>query len=54
VQLISTGIIGEYIRRLSDNVRSRPLYIINETDKPPPEYSVLNLPAGFLLSIFQN
>jgi glycosyltransferase involved in cell wall biosynthesis len=30
VQLISIGIIGEYISRLSSNVRQRPLYIINE------------------------
>jgi glycosyltransferase involved in cell wall biosynthesis len=32
VQLISIGIIGEYISRLSANVRDRPLYIINETN----------------------
>jgi len=30
VQLICIGIIGEYISRLSSNVRSRPLYIVNE------------------------
>jgi dolichol-phosphate mannosyltransferase len=30
VQLISIGIIGEYISRLSSNVRNRPLYIVNE------------------------
>lgn len=32
VQLISIGIIGEYISRLSSNVRNRPLYIIDETN----------------------
>ena len=32
VQLIGIGIIGEYISRLSANVRNRPLYIINETN----------------------
>ncbi len=32
VQLISIGIIGEYISRLSANVRNRPLYIVNETN----------------------
>ena len=32
IQLIGIGIIGEYISRLSDNVRNRPLYIINETN----------------------
>jgi len=32
VQLISIGIIGEYISRLSANIRNRPLYIINETN----------------------
>jgi len=32
IQLISIGIIGEYISRLSTNVRNRPLYIIGETN----------------------
>ena len=32
VQLISIGIIGEYISRLSSNIRNRPLYIINDTN----------------------
>ncbi|KAA9331864.1 glycosyltransferase family 2 protein [Adhaeribacter soli] len=32
IQLISIGIIGEYISRISNNVRSRPLYIVNETN----------------------
>jgi glycosyltransferase involved in cell wall biosynthesis len=32
IQLISIGIIGEYISRLSANSRQRPLYIINETN----------------------
>ena len=32
VQLISIGIIGEYISRLSTNVRSRPLYIVENSN----------------------
>lgn len=32
IQLISIGIIGEYISRLSSNVRNRPLYIIDDTN----------------------
>jgi dolichol-phosphate mannosyltransferase len=32
VQLITIGIIGEYISRLSANVRNRPLYIIGENN----------------------
>jgi dolichol-phosphate mannosyltransferase len=32
IQLIAIGIIGEYISRMSDNVRQRPLYIIAETN----------------------
>ena len=32
VQLIAVGIIGEYIARLSANVRQRPLYIISDTN----------------------
>jgi glycosyltransferase involved in cell wall biosynthesis len=32
VQLIAVGVIGEYISRLSANVRQRPLYIISDTN----------------------
>jgi dolichol-phosphate mannosyltransferase len=32
IQLLSIGIIGEYISRLITNVRNRPLYIIDETN----------------------
>ena len=32
VQLISTGIIGEYINRINKNVLKRPLYIIEKTN----------------------
>ena len=34
VQLITVGIIGEYLSRLSANVRQRPLYIISDTNIP--------------------
>jgi dolichol-phosphate mannosyltransferase len=30
VQLICIGIIGEYISRMSANVRNRPLYVVRE------------------------
>ena len=32
IQLISTGIIGEYISRINNDVRKRPLYIIEKTN----------------------
>ncbi|ALW83753.1 glycosyltransferase [Hymenobacter sedentarius] len=32
VQLIAVGIIGEYIARLSANVRQRPLYLVSNTN----------------------
>lgn len=32
IQLLCIGIIGEYISRLGDNIRNRPLYIIDETN----------------------
>lgn len=32
IQLICIGIIGEYISRLSSNVRNRPLYVVSESN----------------------
>ncbi len=32
IQLICVGLIGEYIGRMSANIRNRPLYIINESN----------------------
>jgi dolichol-phosphate mannosyltransferase len=32
IQLISIGIIGEYIGRIGSNIRKRPLYIINDSN----------------------
>lgn len=37
VQLLSLGIIGEYISRIINNVRNRPLYVVDETDKSKDE-----------------
>ncbi len=33
VQLLSLGILGEYISRIINNVRKRPLYVIDQTDR---------------------
>ncbi|WP_460218182.1 glycosyltransferase family 2 protein [Psychroserpens sp. MEBiC05023] len=32
IQLLSIGVIGEYISRISTNVKNRPLYIISDTN----------------------
>lgn len=32
IQLIGIGIIGEYISRIGNNIRKRPLYIVDETN----------------------
>jgi glycosyltransferase involved in cell wall biosynthesis len=32
IQLVSLGVIGEYLSRLGANVRQRPLYIVNESN----------------------
>ncbi len=37
IQLVSIGIIGEYIGRISNNVKQRPLYLIKESDNKDSE-----------------
>ncbi|MEO1623636.1 MAG: glycosyltransferase family 2 protein [Bacteroidota bacterium] len=32
IQMIAIGIIGEYLSRMNNNIRNRPLYIVNETN----------------------
>ena len=39
IQLISIGIIGEYISRINDNVRQRPLYVLEKTNIENITYS---------------
>jgi dolichol-phosphate mannosyltransferase len=34
IQLLSIGIIGEYISRINDAVRNRPLYVVKKTNLP--------------------
>jgi dolichol-phosphate mannosyltransferase len=42
IQLISLGVIGEYISRIAANVRNRPLYFINKNNISDSEASPSN------------
>ena len=46
VQLLSLGIIGEYIGRIAANVRNRPLYVINETNTLKTTMGIVNRREG--------
>lgn len=35
IQLLGIGMIGEYISRINDNVKNRPLYLVDETNIKP-------------------
>ncbi|MBA3496815.1 MAG: glycosyltransferase, partial [Gemmatimonadales bacterium] len=46
VQLLTIGIIGEYISRIYDEVKQRPLYIIDSLDNMDESMLAARLPAG--------
>ena len=37
VNIVVTGILGEYVRRIHSEVRNRPLYIVREVQGIDPE-----------------
>ena len=42
VQLISLGILGEYIGRIYDEIKARPLYLIADIERASDDRTVAN------------